>query len=322
MRTDDPLTPPLRQAIRAWTRAPEAECVAALLPDATWPDTARAHTRELALQLVSTLRQRPQAHGREGLVQSLMQQFALTSNEGVALMCLAEALLRIPDEATRDALIRDKVADGNWVAHLGQSKSMFVNAATWGLVLTGRLVNLHTESGLSAALHRVAVKGGEPVIRKAVDLAMRLLSETFVTGESIQSAIRRARDREAQGFQHSYDMLGEGAQSDIDAQRYTTAYEHAIEAIGQAAASCPPGVHQRPGISVKLSALHPRYVRAQRDRVMDELYPRLRRLATMARQHQIGLNIDAEESERLELSLDLLERLCDEPELAGWAGPG
>ena len=116
MRTDDPLTPPLRQAIRAWTRAPEAECVAALLPDATWPDTARAHTRELALQLVSTLRQRPQAHGREGLVQSLMQQFALTSNEGVALMCLAEALLRIPDEATRDALIRDKVADGNWVA--------------------------------------------------------------------------------------------------------------------------------------------------------------------------------------------------------------
>jgi proline dehydrogenase len=200
-----------REAIRHLTRAPEPDCVAALLPDATWPTDWQATTRGLALALSAQLRERPQAHGREGLVQSLMQEFALSSQEGIALMCLAEALLRIPDEATRDALIRDKVADGNWAAHLGQSPSMFVNAATWGLVLTGRLVGLHAESGLSAALRRVAIKGGEQLIRKGVDIAMRLLGETFVMGESIQAALRKARDREAQGFLHSYDMLGEAA---------------------------------------------------------------------------------------------------------------
>ncbi len=322
MNTPDPRLQSLREAIRALTRAPEADCVANLLPDATWPDAWHAATRERALALSAGLRDRPQAQGREGMVQALMQEFSLSSQEGVALMCLAEALLRIPDEATRDALIRDKVADGNWVSHLGQSPSMFVNAATWGLVLTGRLVGVHAESGLSAALRRVAIKGGEPLIRKGVDIAMRLLGETFVMGETIQAALRKAREREAQGFLHSYDMLGEAALTDADAQRYTVAYERAIEAIGEMARDLEPGMHQRPGISVKLSALHPRYTRWQRDRVMSELYPRLKRLASMARDHGVGLHIDAEESERLDLSLDLLERLCFEPTLTAWSGLG
>jgi RHH-type proline utilization regulon transcriptional repressor/proline dehydrogenase/delta 1-pyrroline-5-carboxylate dehydrogenase len=311
-----------RAAIRALTRAPEPVCVAALLSCATWPPAWQASTRERALALSTRLRERPHGHGREGLVQALMQEFALSSQEGVALMCLAEALLRIPDEATRDALIRDKVADGNWVAHLGHSPSMFVNAATWGLMLTGRLVGVHAERGLSNALRRVAVKGGEALIRKAVDIAMRLLGETFVIGETIGDALRQAREREAQGFLHSYDMLGEAALTDADAQRYTLAYERAIEAIGAVASRLPPGMHLRPSISVKLSALHPRYTRWQRDRVQDELYPRLRRLASMARDQGIGLHIDAEESERLELSLDLFERLCTDPALTGWSGLG
>ncbi len=311
-----------REAIRALTRASEPDCVSALLNDATWPPAWQGPTRELALRLSTQLRGRPQGHGREGLVQALMQEFSLSSQEGIALMCLAEALLRIPDEATRDALIRDKVADANWVAHLGHSPSMFVNAATWGLVLTGRLVGLHTESGLSAALRRVAIKGGEPLIRKGVDIAMRLLGETFVMGETIQSALRKARDREAQGFLHSYDMLGEAALTHAEAQRYTLAYEHAIEAIGKVAQERPAAMHLRPSLSIKLSALHPRYTRWQGDQVMGELYPRLRRLATMAQQHGIGIHIDAEESERLDLSLDLLARLCTEPVLAGWDGIG
>ena len=322
MSASDTRLPALRAAIRALTRAPEPDCVAALLPDATWPEPWQAATRERAVQLCSRLRERPQAHGRQGLVQSLMQEFSLSSQEGVALMCLAEALLRIPDEATRDALIRDKVADGNWVAHIGHSPSMFVNAATWGLVLTGRLVGVHAESGLSSALRRVALKGGEGLIRRAVDIAMRLLGETFVTGETIEAALRKAREREAQGFLHSYDMLGEGALTDADARRYTQAYAHAIEAIGATAQGLPEGVHLRPSISVKLSALHPRYTLWQRERVHTELYPRLRHLATMAHAHGIGLHIDAEESERLDLSLDLLERLCREPSLVGWDGIG
>jgi RHH-type proline utilization regulon transcriptional repressor/proline dehydrogenase/delta 1-pyrroline-5-carboxylate dehydrogenase len=312
--------PPLRQAIHALTRADEARCVQQLLPAASLtPEQAEA-ARQRALALATGLRQRKTSNSREGLVQAMMQEFSLSSQEGIALMCLAEALLRIPDEATRDALIRDKVAEGNWVAHLGRSPSMFINAATWGLVLTGRLVGLHTESGLRKALRRVATKGGEPLIRKAVDVAMRLLGEQFVMGETIGAALRQARERESQGYRHSYDMLGEAALSADDALRYHQAYADAITAIGRSARGT--ALHDRPGISIKLSALHPRYTRSQYGRVLDELYPRLLELATRACQHNIGLNIDAEESDRLDLSLDLLERLCFAPELAGWHGIG
>ncbi len=170
--------------------------------------------------------------GREGLVQGLIQEFSLSSQEGVALMCLAEALLRIPDAATRDALIRDKIGDADWQAHLGRSPSVFVNAATWGLLLTGKLVATHTEQGLASALTRLLARSGEPVVRRGVDMAMRLMGEQFVTGETIEEALQRAKRREREGFRYSYDMLGEAALTEADAQRYLAAYRHAIDAIG------------------------------------------------------------------------------------------
>ena len=311
---------PLREAITALTRTPEPELLPGLLRAATLPEAQAQAAQALALRIARGVRERARDGGRAGLVQGLLQEFALSSQEGVALMCLAEALLRIPDAATRDALIRDKIAQGNWQAHLGQSPSVFVNAAAWGLLLTGRLVATHSDSGLTQTLRRTLARGGEPLIRKGVDMAMRMMGEQFVTGETIAQALANARPREVQGFRYSYDMLGEAALTEADAQRYGQAYEAAITAIGQASAG--RGILDGPGISIKLSALHPRYARAQVGRVMTELYPRLRKLATLARSHDIGLNLDAEESDRLELSLDLLERLCFEPALAGWQGIG
>ncbi|MEF7615324.1 trifunctional transcriptional regulator/proline dehydrogenase/L-glutamate gamma-semialdehyde dehydrogenase [Aquincola sp. MAHUQ-54] len=310
----------LRAAVTSAYRRPEPEAVALLLEQARLAPAQAAAAEQLAGQLATTLRERKSAGGREGLVQGLVQEFSLSSQEGVALMCLAEALLRIPDAATRDALIRDKIGDGNWAAHLGRSGSLFVNAATWGLVVTGKLVTTHNETGLASALARVVARSGEPLIRKGVDMAMRLMGEQFVTGQTIDEALANARRREAEGFRYSYDMLGEAALTDADAQRYLAAYEAAIHAIGRASAG--RGIYEGPGISIKLSALHPRYSRAQVERTMAELYPRLRTLALLARHYDIGLNIDAEEADRLELSLDLLELLCAEPGLEGWHGIG
>ena len=235
-------------------------------------------------------------------------------------MCLAEALLRIPDAATRDALIRDKIGRGDWRAHLGGSDSPFINAATWGLLVTGKLVATHEERGLSNALTRVTARMGEPVIRKAVDLGMRLMGKQFVSGETVAQALDNAKAFEAQGFSYSYDMLGEAAMTADDAQRYYRAYEGAIHAIGKASAG--RGIYAGPGISMKLSALHPRYAYAKRERVFAELYPRIVALTLLARQYDISINIDAEEADRVEISLDLLEMLCAEPQLAGWNGVG
>jgi RHH-type proline utilization regulon transcriptional repressor/proline dehydrogenase/delta 1-pyrroline-5-carboxylate dehydrogenase len=302
----------LRAAITAHYRAPEAACVAALRPAAVAPPGTAA----LAERLVVALR----AKGARGGVEGLVREYDLSSQEGVALMCLAEALLRVPDVATRDALIRDKIGGGNWRAHLGHSPSLFVNAATWGLVVTGKLTETVDEAGLSAVLTRLIARGGEPVIRKGVDLAMRMMGEQFVAGETIGQALHHARRLEAAGFGYSYDMLGEAALTAGDAARYFADYEAAIHAIGKAAAG--RGIYAGPGISIKLSALHPRYARAQLARVMAELAPRVQALAVLARGYDIGLNIDAEESERLDLSLDLLEGLCFAPALAGWDGIG
>lgn len=301
-------------------RAPETALVPRLLEQARLSDAQRARVAALAQRLAATLRQRAPQRGREGLVQALLQEYSLSSQEGVALMCLAEALLRIPDAATRDALIRDKIGRGDWRAHVGKSPSLFVNAATWGLLLTGKLTATHSEDGLGGALTRLLRRGGEPLVRQGVDLAMRLLGEQFVTGQTIAEALQRGQRREAQGFRYSYDMLGEAALTAEDAQRYFDAYRTAIDAIG--AANAGRGVIDGPGVSIKLSALHPRYSRAQYARVMDELYPRLLALAQAARAVDIGLHIDAEECDRLEISLDLLERLCFEPSLSGWQGIG
>jgi RHH-type proline utilization regulon transcriptional repressor/proline dehydrogenase/delta 1-pyrroline-5-carboxylate dehydrogenase len=313
-------TSPLRAAITAATRVPEPVALAPLLEQARLPQDKDQATQALALRIAGTLRQRKASAGRAGIVQGLLQEFALSSQEGVALMCLAEALLRIPDAATRDALIRDKISNGQWEHHLGKSPSLFVNAATWGLLLTGKLTATHSEGSLSASLGRLIGKGGEPLIRKGVDMAMRMMGEQFVTGETIADALSNARTMEAEGFRYSYDMLGEAALTSEDAARYYQSYEQAIHAIGKA--SNGRGIYEGPGISIKLSALHPRYSRAQWQRVMDELFPRVLRLAELARQYDIGLNIDAEETERLETSLDLLERLCHAPSLQGWNGIG
>lgn len=310
----------LRAAITAAYRRPETEALPMLLDLARLPKEQAGAASKMALGIAEKLRNQKNAGGRQGLVQGLLQEFSLSSQEGVALMCLAEALLRIPDKATRDALIRDKISNGNWSQHLGQSPSMFVNAASWGLLITGKLVSTHTEAGMSSALNRIIGKSGEPLIRKGVDMAMRLMGEQFVTGETIAEALANAANMESRGFRYSYDMLGEAALTDEDAKRYLASYEQAIHAIGKA--SHGRGIYEGPGISIKLSALHPRYSRAQYDRVMDELYPTVLGLVKMARDYDIGINIDAEEADRLEISLDLLERLCFEPSLAGWNGIG
>ncbi|TWI62870.1 L-proline dehydrogenase /delta-1-pyrroline-5-carboxylate dehydrogenase [Pseudoduganella lurida] len=309
---------PLRAAITAAYRRDEQEAVQWLLSQVRerGAETTQA-AQDLARRLVTAVREkRTRASG----VDALMHQFSLSSEEGVALMCLAEALLRIPDKATADRLIADKISKGDWKRHLGESPSLFVNAATWGLLVTGKLVTTSSEEKLGSALGRLIAKGGEPLIRKGVDVAMRMLGNQFVTGQTIDEAIRNGRENEARGYRYSYDMLGEAALTAHDAASYYASYEQAIHAIGKA--SNGRGIRSGPGISVKLSALHPRYSRAQRERVMNELLPRVRALVLLAKQYDIGLNIDAEEADRLELSLDLMEALAHDPALAGFAGIG
>lgn len=306
----------LRQAITSAYRTPETVCVPRLVDAAALPNQVRQAAAKTARKLIEALRAKHKGTGVEGLV----HEYSLSSQEGVALMCLAEALLRIPDAATRDALIRDKVSEGDWKAHLGGGRSLFVNAATWGLVVTGKLTSTVNDRSLSAALTRLIARCGEPVIRRGVDMAMRMMGEQFVTGETIDEALQRAKTLEQRGFRYSYDMLGEAATTGADAQRYYRDYESAIHAIGKA--SDRRGIYEGPGISIKLSALHPRYARAQGARVMDELLPKVKALALIAKSYDIGLNIDAEEADRLELSLDILESLCLDRDLANWNGMG
>ena len=309
--------PAMRRAITEAYRQDERQCIERLLPQAAMTREQVFAAQRLARRLVAEVRaKRSKASG----VDALMHEFSLSSLEGIALMCLAEALLRIPDKDTADRLIRDKLSRGDWRAHLGNSASLFVNAAAWGLLVTGKLVSSYSEQGLSAAVTRLAAKGGEPLIRKGVDLAMRMLGRQFVTGENIDEALENGLERESRGYRFSYDMLGEAAMTEEDAERYFHDYEQAIHAIGKAAAM--RGVYEGPGISVKLSAIHPRYSRAQHARVMNELLPRLKALFMLAKQYDIGLNIDAEEADRLEISLDLIEALARDPDLAGFKGIG
>ncbi len=307
----------LRDAITSAYRRDERECVQAVLAQAALQPEQVKSIQALARKLVTEVREK---RTKSSGVDALMHEFSLDSTEGVALMCLAEALLRIPDQETADRLIRDKISKGDWKAHLGQSASLFVNAATWGLLITGKLVSTNSEKGLSSALTRMIAKGGEPLIRKGVDLAMRMLGKQFVTGETIDEALNNGTEREALGFRFSYDMLGEAAMTEEDAKRYYAAYEEAIHAIGKA--SNGRGVYAGPGISVKLSALHPRYSRAQHVRAVSELLPRIKTLLLLAKRYDIGFNVDAEEADRLELSLDLLEALSLDPDFAGWNGIG
>ncbi|MBH9995848.1 MULTISPECIES: trifunctional transcriptional regulator/proline dehydrogenase/L-glutamate gamma-semialdehyde dehydrogenase [Bartonella] len=306
----------LRKKITAAYRRAETECLKPLLDAATIDEKTKKDIAATARHLIETMRAKYKGNGVEGLV----HEYSLSSQEGVALMCLAEALLRIPDKATRDALIRDKVAGGDWKAHLGGGKSLFVNAATWGLVVTGKLSASYREGELSSSLTGLIARCGEPVIRKGMDMAMRMMGEQFVRGQTIDEALERSKPLEARGFRYSYDMLGEAATTADDADRYYRDYEMAIHAIGKA--SNGRGVYEGPGISIKLSALHPRYFRSQADRVMGELMPRVKQLALLCKNYNIGLNIDAEEADRLELSLDIMDSLCFDPDLDGWNGIG
>ncbi|MVW59008.1 trifunctional transcriptional regulator/proline dehydrogenase/L-glutamate gamma-semialdehyde dehydrogenase [Massilia sp. NEAU-DD11] len=305
---------PLRAAITAAYRRDETTAVEWLLAQGA---SANGDAYMLAHRLVSAVREK---RTRSSGVDALMHEFSLSSEEGVALMCLAEALLRIPDTETADRLIADKISKGDWKKHLGESPSLFVNAATWGLLVTGKLVSSSSEKGLGAALTRMIAKGGEPLIRKGVDLAMRMLGNQFVTGQTIAEALKNSVENETRGYRYSYDMLGEAALTESDADNYYASYEAAIHAIGKA--SNGRGIKDGPGISIKLSALHPRYSRAQYARVMGELLPRVRNLVLLAKEYDIGINIDAEEADRLEISLDMLEALAFDPSLAGFEGIG
>ncbi len=309
---------PLRQAISALTRADETQVVERLIQEAAMAPELARRIEGRARQLVSEVRRGRQGQG--GL-DAFLHEYALSTREGVVLMCLAEALLRIPDAETADRLIRDKIGEADWQAHLGQSTSLFVNASTWALMLTGRVMALGSEEDdWPGVLGRLVRRSGEPVIRNSLTQAMRILGRQFVMGRTIEEALERALGPEREGYRYSYDMLGEAARTMADAERYRLSYERAIQEIGKASAGRGPIAG--PGISVKLSALHPRYEFAQMDRVMAELVPVLKGLAEKAKALDIGFTVDAEESERLEPSLDVIERLALDPDLTGWSGLG
>ncbi|CAN5334620.1 bifunctional proline dehydrogenase/L-glutamate gamma-semialdehyde dehydrogenase PutA [soil metagenome] len=314
-----PALNPLRAAIAAAYRMEETRCVENLLSHAALSQNSLQRVEETARKLVAGVRET--RLGKGGL-DSFMYQYDLSSEEGITLMCMAEALLRIPDSATVDRLIRDKIVAAQWEAHLGKSESLFVNATTWGLMLTGKLMSRKEvdAKGLSGILKRLIERSSEPVIRQAITRAMRILGKQFVMGQTISEALKRARENERQGYRYSYDMLGEAARTAKDAERYFQAYCDAIKAIGQAAAGRGPIAG--PGISVKLSALYPRYEFAQHDRALAAVVPKLRALAIQAKEFNICLTVDAEEADRLDLSLDIIEAVFIDPALSGWEGFG
>ena len=315
-----PPSPPdaLRQKLRDTYRGDESEAVTRILAAAAHDDASAARIAATARRLV--LEARRQRHGKGG-IDAFLNEFALSSREGIALMCLAEALLRIPDTDTIDRLIRDKLAGADWARHLGQSPSLFVNASTWALMLTGRLLHDDpAEQELGSVLRRLVARTGEPVLRQAVTSAMRILGHQFVMGRNIDEALSRAAPAESAGYRFSYDMLGEAARTADDAARYAERYRAAIATIGTHVGQRE--LHRAPGISVKLSALHPRYEEAQRERALRELPPTLIALARQAKDAGIGFTIDAEEADRLDLSLDLIEMLAGHADLAGWNGLG
>ena len=308
-----------RAAITAGWIRDEATHVRELLAQAALPAADRSAAQATAADLVRRVRARARD---QGAVEAFMRQYDLGSEEGVLLMCVAEALLRIPDQGTADALIRDKLGDANWKRHLGQSDSVLVNASTWGLMLTGKLVDLadDTKRDVHGAFQRLVGRAGEPVIRLAVRQAMKIMGHQFVLGRTIDEALSRSRKGDNANYRYSFDMLGEGALTTRDAQRYLEAYRQAIHAIG----STGPfdDVFAAPSISVKLSALHPRYEHAKRARVLTELGAGLLELAQLARRYGIGLTIDAEETDRLELSLDLIFQVLGDDALRDWNGFG
>ncbi len=309
----------LRQYIRAQTHADEAEVANRLLREDNLDSATKTTISDQATLLVEGCRQR--SH-EAGTLDAFLQEFGLSNKEGVALMCLAEALLRVPDEATADQLIAEKIRSGDWGSHQGASSSRFVNASVWGLMLTGRVVALGSETteDTGSWVKTLTRKLGEPAVRRAILQAMRIMGGQYVLGRTIEEAIRKGRAANSPGTRFSFDMLGEGARTASDAQRYFDAYAEAICVLANA--NTEGDITHADGISIKLSALHPRYAFSQYDRVISELLPRVKQLALMAKAGDISLTIDAEESERLDISLDLFEALARDPDLTAWDGLG
>ncbi|MCL4765870.1 MAG: bifunctional proline dehydrogenase/L-glutamate gamma-semialdehyde dehydrogenase PutA [Hyphomicrobiaceae bacterium] len=316
---------PPRDEIAGYHLIEEARLVRALIERAIYTEDERRRIADLARRLVHAAR--AGRHKYSG-VDAFMLEYGLTSEEGVILMCLAEALLRIPDSETADQLIAEKIGGGHWEKHLGRSDSLLVNASTWGLMLTGQIVKLRDATGATPTglLKRMVVRSGEPVIRQALRRAMRVMGDQFVLGRTMKEALDRARPLEARGYRFSYDMLGEAAKTARDAERYLERYMHAVEAAGKAAGPLasehPDALMARPSLSVKLSAIHPRFEPGKDARLARELLPRIVELAAAARARGIGLTIDAEEQDRLDLSLELFARALVHPRLGGWQGLG
>jgi RHH-type proline utilization regulon transcriptional repressor/proline dehydrogenase/delta 1-pyrroline-5-carboxylate dehydrogenase len=313
---------PIRQKIREFYRIDENVAVDHILPAAEVNVSARSRAWERARKMVLKIRQDQSGNGA---IDALLNEYSLSSEEGVVLMCLAEALLRVPDKHTQDVLIRDKISQGQWSSHLGSSDSLFVNASSWGLLITGSMVNYADKRKQDSfgLLKKTIGRLGEPVIRKSMNFAMKIMGKQFVMGETIVDATERAATKEQQGYVYSYDMLGEGARNMKDADRYYKSYQDAIETIGAVALSSGKNDPRKvPGISVKLSAIHPRYEFTDKTRVMTEIVPKLKALCLQAKSYNIGLTVDAEESERLDISLDVIEAVFSDDELAGWDGFG
>ncbi|KGM54387.1 integrase [Lysobacter arseniciresistens ZS79] len=310
-----------RAAITTGWMRDEAAHVRDLLDRARLPEAERAAAQAVAADLVTRVRARARD---QGAIEAFMRQYDLGSEEGVLLMCVAEALLRIPDEETTDRLIRDKLGEADWKRHMGKSDSVLVNASTWGLMLTGHLVDLadETKRDVHNAFQRLVGRVGEPVIRLAVRQAMKIMGHQFVMGRTIGEALARSKKGINASYRYSYDMLGEAALTAADADRYLQAYRDAIAAIGASGDFRNADVFGTPSISVKLSALHPRYEHAKRARVLAELTPRVLELARLAKQHGIGFTVDAEEADRLELSLDVFAGAYSDASLDGWEGCG
>ena len=304
-----------RAAIRSLYLAEESNLVRDLVSQTGLAAAARAAVSEKAARLVEAVR----ATGKVGIMERFLSEYGLSTDEGVALMCLAEAMLRVPDSETVDALIRDKITPHDWASHIGDSGSILVNASTWALLLTGKVLD-DDGAGVVGTLHGLVRRLGEPIIRKAVGQAMAEMGAQFVLGETIQEAMTRGTGMVEKGYTYSYDMLGEAARTDADAQRFHAAYADAIAAI--AARAQHDDVAQNPGISVKLSALHPRYEQGQRETMLPVLSARLLELAQAAAKAGLGFNIDAEEADRLDLSLDVIETVLSDPSLEGWDGFG
>jgi RHH-type proline utilization regulon transcriptional repressor/proline dehydrogenase/delta 1-pyrroline-5-carboxylate dehydrogenase len=309
------IAPSAWSVITTGTLTDETALVQRLTAEAALDPAARAAIVAQGADLVRRIR----ASAKPGLMEVFLAEYGLSTDEGIALMCLAEALLRVPDAETMDALIEDKIAPSDWGRHLGKSASSLVNASTWALMLTGKVLD-DREGGIAGALRGAVRRLGEPVIRTAVSRAMKEMGRNFVLGETIDKAMDRAEELEAKGYTYSYDMLGEAARTEADARRYHLSYSRAITAIARAAKG--NDIRTNPGISVKLSALHPRYEVAKRDRVMEELVPRVRALASLAKAAGLGFNIDAEEADRLALSLEVIEATLSDPALKGWDGFG